>query len=112
LKRISSQDQLTCFNIRRMYYLKLSGFIPENKQMEFEQTYRFVITQIPLLCNGYRISKDVLHEGIYNFTSYWSSLSSVKNFAKSPAFLMMLGAFNTLGKLYENVTGEMIMSGV
>ena len=78
--------------------------------MEFEQTFRFVITQIPRICTGYRISKDLLNEDVYDFTSYWATISAAKTFTQSPVFLMMLGAFNTLGKLYENISGEMIMT--
>jgi len=96
--------------IPKMYYLKLSGLIPEEKQMEFEQTYRFVATQIPKSCTSFSISKDVLNEDTYYFTSIWSSSESLHNFSQSPVFLMLLGAFNALGKLRENVSGQVSMS--
>lgn len=89
-----------------MYYLKLSGYIPESKQVEFEQTYRFVSTQIPRTCSEYSISKDVLDDGIYHFISYWPFLAPLKSFTHSQSFLMLIGAFKTLGKLYENKKGE------
>jgi len=89
-----------------MYYLKLSGFIPENKQIEFEQTYRFVKTQIPGTCKGFSISKDTLHEGVYYFMSYWDFLSPLTSFSHSVSFVMLSGAFKTLGELYENTSGE------
>jgi len=90
-----------------MYYLKLSGFIPDDKQQEFEQTYRLVSTQIPMICKGYNISKDALDEGTYHFISYWPFESSLESFSHSPSFMMLTGAFKTLGELYENVSGEM-----
>jgi quinol monooxygenase YgiN len=93
-----------------MYYLKLSGYIPETKQLEFEQTYRLVTTQIPRACTGYNISKDALNEGVYHFISYWSSISQINSFSHSASYLMMTGAFKTLGELYENVSGEMMQS--
>jgi len=93
-----------------MYYLKLSGYIPENKQMEFEQTYRFVSTQIPKSCGGYSITKDALNDGIYHFISYWSFFSHMRSFSHSPSFLMMTGAFKTLGELRENETGEIMQN--
>ena len=89
-----------------MYYLKLSGFIPEDKQREFEQTYRLVSTQIPRICKGYNISKDALDEGTYHFISYWPFEHSLESFSHSPSFMMLTGAFKTLGELYENVSGE------
>jgi alpha-amylase/alpha-mannosidase (GH57 family) len=90
-----------------MYYLKLSGFIPENKQREFEQTYRLVSTQIPKICRGYNITKDALNDGIYHFISYWPFEASLDSFSHSTSFIMLMGAFKTLGELQENVSGEM-----
>jgi len=91
-----------------MYYLKLSGYIEESKQLEFEQTYRFVVTQIPRTCEGYNMSKDALNDGIYHFISYWHKQAEVRSFSKSPSFLMLIGAFKTLGELHENSNGEMM----
>ena len=91
-----------------MYYLKLSGYIPESKQMEFEQTYRFMSTQMPQACRGYNIMKDALNDGIYYFISYWKLKTQVQSFSFSTSFCMLKGAFNTLGELYENEIGEMM----
>ncbi len=93
-----------------MYYLKLSGYIPEPKIREFEQTYRLAFTQIPKTCTGYSMSKDTLNEGVFHFISYWDSVSPLRAFAQSSPFLMLVGAYNTLGKLIENVNGEMLAS--
>ena len=93
-----------------MYYLKLSGFIPQDKQLEFEQTYLFVGVQIPKTCISYSITKDVFQEGVYSFMSYWSSRSSLQRFEQSPGFRVLSGAFKTLGKLHENVSGEMLQT--
>jgi quinol monooxygenase YgiN len=95
-----------------MYYLKLSGFIPESKQMEFEQTYRLISRQIPKTCDGYTISKDALDEGVYYFVSYWSLQQQLQFFSHSTSFLMMMGAFKTLGELRENVSGEMTQAKI
>src|ERR1700752_3907128 len=89
-----------------MYYLKLSGFIANNKQKEFEQTYRFVNTQIPKTCEGFSISKDALDEGIYHVISYWTFHSELAEFSRSSSFLMLIGAFKTLGEMYENESGQ------
>lgn len=89
-----------------MYYLKLSGFIPKNKEVEFEQTYRFARFQIPETCTEYNFSKDVLEEGIYYFISYWTSLPELESYVQSAAFFMITGAFKTLGSLYVKSNGE------
>jgi hypothetical protein len=93
-----------------MYYLKLSGYIPESKQMEFEQTYRFACTQIPRTCDSYNISKDALDEGVYHFISYWHQMSQLRSYSQSASFLMLTGAFKTLGELYENSSGEIMQN--
>jgi len=88
------------------YFLKLSGTIPKEKELEFEQTYRFVATQMPKTCVDYSIAKDVLHDGFYYFVSYWPSLEAMDTFSHSSIFSMLLGAFNVLGQLSEHVYGE------
>jgi len=91
-----------------MYFLKLSGYIPKNKQTEFEQTYRLAVTQIPRTCEEYNISKDALNEDVYYFVSYWTLSSQLHSFSQSPSFIMLTGAFMALGELYENSSGEII----
>jgi hypothetical protein len=93
-----------------MYYLKLSGFIPQDKQQEFEQTYMFIRVQIPKTCISFSITKDVIEEDIYSFISYWPLLSNLQRFEQSPPFAVLTGAFRTLGELYENTSGEMVQT--
>jgi hypothetical protein len=89
-----------------MYFQNLSGIIPTNKQVEFEQTFRLVISQMPDGCKTSYIAKDVIHDGVYYITFQWEDLHALKSFTHSPIFTILVGAFNTLGKLYENNGGE------
>ena len=91
-----------------MYYIKLSGFIPGTKQLEFEQTYRFASTQIPKSCREFNMSQDVLHEGVYHFSFYWDGPEAMQEFTRSSPFLIITGAFRTLGELKENIMGEIV----
>ncbi|PWT79058.1 MAG: hypothetical protein C5B59_00400 [Bacteroidetes bacterium] len=93
-----------------MYYLKLTGTIPEGKQREFEQTYRFMITQIPETCTGFNISRDVMNNASYHIMSYWKNAEALRSFAKTSIYQMLIGAFNTLGKLRELTEGQMTES--
>jgi len=97
---------LTCYNC--MYFLKLSGYIPKNKKIEFEQTYRLAVTQIPRACEEYNVLKDALNEDVYYFVSYWPLVSQLQSFSQSAPFHMITGAFAALGELYENSSGEII----
>jgi len=90
-----------------MHYFKLSGFIPENKQKEFEQTYRLVSSQMPSSCKQHSVSRDLLHKNVFHFVSYWDSLTSMEIFSGSSECTIMIGAFKTLGELYDDVRGEM-----
>ena len=110
-QRQPSIKSFKSFQLQFMYYLRLSGSIPDHKQLEFEQTYRFAATQIPGTCKNYVLSKDVLKEGIYHFTSYWETLETLHLFTHSSVFMMLIGAYNTLGLLLENTKGEFLPCG-
>jgi len=89
-----------------MYFQNLSGIIPTNKQVEFEQTFRLVISQMPEVCKSSYIAKDVIRDGVYYITFQSDDLQALRSFTHSSIFIMLVGAFNTLGKLYENNGGE------
>ncbi len=90
-----------------MYYLVLVGLIPEGQHAEFEQTYSLVAGQMPSTCAGYQIKRDKKNQDKYRFVSYWTSSEEVKAFRKTPAYLMLNGAFLALGELIENSEGKM-----
>ena len=89
-----------------MYIQGISGKIPANKQVEFEQTYRFVVTQLPENCSAGHIAKDAIHDCVYHITFQSENLHILKSFTRTPVFTMLIGAFKTLGKLYENKQGK------
>lgn len=90
-----------------MYYLKITGFIPENKQVEFEQTILLLKSQMPKSCAGYNTSMDIMDKENYQFIAYWDKLPNLQSFTRASTYLMLLGAFRTLGKLTENTSGKM-----
>ena len=91
-----------------MYFLRITGLIPVNKQTEFEQTYRYVRSQIPATCSNYALTRDFHQEDEYQFMSYWELKDTMEDFARTPAYKMLKGAFQTLGSLHEDKRG-MIM---
>jgi hypothetical protein len=90
-----------------MYFLKITEFIPENKQMEFEQSILLLKSQMPKSCAGFNTTKDITKKENYQFIAYWDKLPSLQSFTRSSSCLMLLGAFRTLGKLTENTIGRM-----
>lgn len=84
-----------------MYYMSVSGFIPEEKKIEFEQTCHLTGTQIPKTCAGFSFRKDQNIQDTYRFISYWSSLEALEEFKASTPFHMLIGAISALGELIE-----------
>ena len=90
-----------------MYYLRLTGTIRERNRLEFEQTYRIFCSEIPASCTEYSISKDVLHESVYYFISYWPFIESLESFVESTTYNTLVGSFKTLGELRENSSARL-----
>jgi hypothetical protein len=90
-----------------MYYLRLTGTVREHNRLEFEQTYRIFCSEIPLGCSGFFISKDVLHESVYHFVSYWPFIESLESFIHSATYNTLVGSFKTLGELRESSSAKL-----
>lgn len=88
-----------------MFFLRISGLIPANKHMEFEQTYRYVSSLIPHSCMKYSLTRDFQQPDFFQFMSYWESKDFMEAFSQSAAYRMMKGAFLTLGRLSEDKSG-------
>lgn len=88
-----------------MYFLKISGLIPINKQTEFEQTYQYVSSMMPGSCLKYTLTRDFQQQDSFQFISYWESWDFMEAFAQSPMYRMLKGAFLTLGRLNEDGRG-------
>ena len=93
-----------------MYFLKVSGKIPPNKQKEFQQTFRLFGEQMPADCSGYSFAKDLLEFDTYDFFSYWKQNPSLQSFRRSDAFFILIGAFKTLGHLSETYSEKRIVN--
>lgn len=89
-------------------FLKLSGVIAENNTKEFVQTFKYVFSQLSAECLQKNLSVDCLSAGHYYFFSLWSSPGSLKNFMKSEEFLMIEGAFETLGAANKKLNGQLM----
>lgn len=93
---------------KKMHFLKLSGFIPENKRKEFEQTFRFIFNQLPADCIEHDLSTDINSPGKYHFYSLWPSLNALGVFMKSQEFQVLEGAYEALGSLDKTSSGELV----
>ena len=90
----------------RMYFLKVSGSVKDEKQKEFEQTVQFIINHLSSDCLGGNLAHDVVSSDLYHFYSLWSSEESVKRFRKSNEFKILKSAFKTLGSYSDTVWGK------
>ena len=89
-----------------LYFLKMSGFLEEGKQNEFQQTVQFVCNHLPPECLGYHLAIDVNEPGLYHFYLLWSSKDALKNFKESREFDLLKGAYKTLGSFKDAMSGK------
>jgi len=94
--------------VEKSYFLKLTGYIPENKRKEFEQTFKFVFAQLPHECLDHSLSIDHMRHGYYHFFSLWSSAKVLSNFLNSQEFQVLEGAYDTLGSMVSSMQGELV----
>ncbi len=90
------------------YFLKISGFIPQNKRKEFEQTFRFVFNQLPPDCLAHDLSSDIFSVGYYHFYSLWPSESSLSAFLRSDEFQLLQGIYKTIGITSDKLSGDIV----
>ena len=90
------------------FFLKMSGTVPPSKRKEFEQTVRFVSNHLNTPCLQFNLSSDIFIADLYHFYSLWPSAESLGSFCKSQEFQVLEGAYNTLGSLEKNTTGEQV----
>jgi len=93
-----------------MYYLVLSAFVPLQKHHEFEETCKLASFQMPDTCPVHDFYKNELARNEYYMISYWQTIESLNEYVKSPAYLMISGAFHTLGEHSSNVFGTVGIS--
>jgi quinol monooxygenase YgiN len=86
-------------------FLIISGHISENKQKEFEHTFRIGLSGLTRDCIASHLSEDKNEDGQYYFFSLWSNERAMKRFMESPEFQMLSGAFHALGNITETLNG-------
>jgi len=89
------------------HFLRISGDVPGNKRREFEQTFRFVLNQLPGECLEHSLALDVFVEGHYHFFSLWLTANAMKLFMASVEFQLLTGAYFTLGGEEKTTHGPM-----
>jgi len=89
-----------------LYFLKISGLISKTKQQEFQQTVQFIFNQLSNACLGRNLALDVINPGLYHFYSVWKTEDSLIAFKNSHEFELLMGAFKTLGKYEQTMTGK------
>jgi hypothetical protein len=86
----------------------MSGFVPLSKHKEFEQTFRFVSNQVSPDCMQFSLAADIFVANEYHYYSLWPTAESLDAFCRSKEFLVIEGAFQTLGSQDQDIRGKKI----
>jgi hypothetical protein len=89
-----------------LYFLKISGFIRNDKQREFQQTVQFIINHLPPQCLESHLTADVFIPDQFHFFTTWNSEAALNSFNSSEELELLKGAFYTLGSFQSTVTGS------
>jgi quinol monooxygenase YgiN len=90
----------------KMHCLKMSGIVPSGKRREFEQTFRFVSNHLSRNCLEFNLCADALVPNQYHFMALWATQESMDSFCTSNEFILLAGAYKTLGTLDQSETVE------
>lgn len=88
------------------HFLKISGFIRNDKQREFQQTVQFIINHLPLQCLESHLAADVFIPDQFHFFTTWDSETALNSFNSSEELELLKSAFYTLGTFESIVTGN------
>jgi hypothetical protein len=89
-----------------VYLLKISGFIPEKKYREFEQSLAEIREQIKDDCTDFTISRDLKENSLYYVSIYWNNKQSYETFLHSRDYQVLHGSFRVLGSIKKITAGE------
>lgn len=89
-----------------MYLLRISGYIPERKVLEFRQSYQELLGKQPRECLDFSLSQDLINSTLFHFFSLWPDEESMEDFKNSVAFQMLIGSFKVLGFIDHCHSGE------
>ncbi len=90
-----------------MYILKITGLIPEQKHLEFEQSLSEIHEQIKDDCTEFAISRDLNEKDLYYLHIYWNTKETYQSFLDSQDYHVLCGSFQVLGIIREITSGKL-----
>ena len=94
-------------NFKKVYIVKISGFIPEHKYHEFEQSVHELNRLIKLECLEFGFSKDIFDKDHYYLSINWNNEFAYKKFLNSYEYHLICGSFQALGSIREITYGKL-----
>lgn len=90
-----------------MYFIRISGYIAEEKVNEFSVTADSCFGRWKHLCNDITFSRDLIYSGLCHYQSTWNDEKSYMDFIQSEDYKVLLGCFRVLGSIKKITRGEM-----
>ena len=90
-----------------MYFIKISGFIAEEKVNEFTVTADSCFSRWKHLCMDVVFSKDLIYSDLCHYLSTWENEKSYKDFIQSEDYQVLYGCFQVPGSITKVNMGEM-----
>ena len=90
-----------------MYFLKISGYIPEKKHLEFKQSLDEIHEQIKEDCHEFTITRDLNEKDIYYLHIHWNTKDAYQTFLNSQDYRVLYSSFHVLGKILDISSGNL-----
>lgn len=105
LGMLDNSNNLPAMDNEHLYFLKVSGTVQPAKQREFKQTVLFVFNHLPSSCISRNLALDLHQPDLYHVYCLWRSREALIAFRSSNEFVLLKGAFETLGTYRDAIAG-------
>ena len=91
-----------------MFLIRISGYIPPEKVVEFKMTADSCFARWKHLCIDLNFSKDLIYNDLCHYQSTWKDQNNYLDFLGSEDYKVLIGCFRALGNITKITRGEML----
>ena len=87
--------------LRVIHFLKISGFIAEDRKPEFENAVRYACGLLSSECVAKNLSCEIIGNELYYFFSEWVTEPALRKFTQSEEYQLIRSAYDVWGVLQK-----------